>query len=85
MFDLFYLLLPYCVTYADVETDGLCVDRNRSKFQPRGHFDAAVGGRRRSKQAAAGSALEQLRQRRLQQAAASGKAHSFVQLVAAAP
>ena len=48
-------------------------DRNRSKFQPRGHFDAAaVGGRRRPQKAGTGSALELLRQRRLQQVAASG-------------
>ena len=47
-------------------------DRNRSKYQPRGHFDAAVGGRRRPQTVGADSALEQLRQRRLQQGAISG-------------
>lgn len=48
------------------------VGRNRSKYQPRGHFDAAVGGRRRPQKAGTGSALEQLRQHRLQQLGAAG-------------
>ena len=52
-------------------------NRNRSKYQPKGHFDAAVGGRRRQQKAAAGSALEKLRQRRLQQAALSGAAQQL--------
>ena len=46
--------------------------RNRSKYQPKGHFDMAVGGRRRQQKAEAGNALEQLRQHRLQQNVASG-------------
>ncbi len=50
----------------------LACGRNRSKYQPKGHFDAAVGGRRRHQKAAAGTAFEKLRQRRLQQAALTG-------------
>ncbi len=55
-------------------------NRNRSKYQPKGHFDAAVGGRRRQQKAAAGSALEKLRQRRLQQAALTGAPHALNRL-----
>ena len=58
----------------------LACDRNRSKYQPKGHFDAAVGGRRRHQKAAAGTALEMLRQRRLQQAAHTGAPHKLNRL-----
>ena len=56
--------------------------RNRSKYQPKGHFDAAVGGRRRQHKAAAGSALEKLRRRRQQQ---SGLTSDLAPLPANAP
>ncbi|KAL0018705.1 hypothetical protein WJX79_006061 [Trebouxia sp. C0005] len=56
----------------ELEQGAFAFDKNRSKYQPKGHFDAAVGGRRRHQKAAAGSALETLRQRRLQQAALAG-------------
>ncbi|KAL0029936.1 hypothetical protein WJX77_008325 [Trebouxia sp. C0004] len=56
----------------ELEQGAFAFDKNRSKYQPRGHFDAAVGGRRRQQKAGAGSALEKLRQRRLQQAALTG-------------
>ena len=46
--------------------------RNRSKYQPKGHFDAAVGGRRRKQKVGSRPALELLRQHRLQQAAMAG-------------
>ncbi|KAL0053305.1 hypothetical protein WJX82_004023 [Trebouxia sp. C0006] len=56
----------------ELEQGAFAFDKNRSKYQPKGHFDAAVGGRRRHQKAAAGTAFEKLRQRRLQQAALTG-------------